>query len=114
MDLSKNQNYIDYQNSLAQINEQQQILYNNYDSLNKNNYEIKSLVREFETLNSAYRDKSELLTANYYSYIVLVFVSILLLLLFLRYSGNQTGGGGNGFHLDKIKKYSNEIYLYIF
>ena len=113
MDLSKNQNYIDYQNSLSQINEQKQILYNNYGSLNKNNREIKTLMREFETLNSAYRDRSEFVTYNYYNYIVLFFVSVLLLLLFFKYSGNQTGGGGNGFHLDKLKNGAT-YFIYLF
>ena len=71
MDLSKNLNYIEYQNSLAQISDQQQILYNNYNNLKKNNQEINSLVGEFQTLNSAYRDQSQLVTTNYYNYIVL-------------------------------------------
>ena len=107
MDLSKNQNYIAYQNNLAQISDQQQILYNNYDNLKKNNQEIDSLSRQFQTLNSAYRDQSQLVTTNYYNYIVLFFVALLLLLLFLRFSEKQTGGG-NGIHLDK-----NIIFYFI-
>jgi 4-amino-4-deoxy-L-arabinose transferase-like glycosyltransferase len=108
MDLSKNLNYIEYQNSLAQISDQQQILYNNYNHLNKNNQEINSLVREFQTLNSAYRDQSQLVTTNYYNYIVLLFVALLLLFLFLRFSEKQSGGG-NTIHLDK-----NIIFYFVF
>ena len=108
MDLSKNQNYIAYQNNLAQISDQQQILYNNYDNLKKNNQEIYSLSRQFQTLNSAYRDQSQLVTTNYYNYIVLFFVALLLLFLFLRFSEKQSGGG-NGIHLDK-----NIIFYFVF
>jgi hypothetical protein len=100
MDLSKNKNYMEYQNSLAHISNQQQILYNDYDSIQKNNQKINSLIGQFQTLNSAYRDKAQLVTTNYYNYIVLFFVALLLLLLFLRFSEKQTGGG-NGIHLDK-------------
>uniref|UniRef100_A0A6C0ARX0 Uncharacterized protein n=1 Tax=viral metagenome TaxID=1070528 RepID=A0A6C0ARX0_9ZZZZ len=108
MDLSKNQNYIAYQNNLAEISNQQQILYNNYDNLKKNNQEIYSLSRQFQTLNSAYRDQSQLVTTNYYNYIVLFFVALLLLFLFLRFSEKQSGGG-NGIHLDK-----NIIFYFVF
>ena len=108
MDLSKNQNYIAYQNNLAQISDQQQILYNNYDNLKKNNQEIYSLSRQFQTLNSAYRDQSQLVTTNYYNYIVLFFVALLLLFLFLRFSEKQSGGG-KGFYLDK-----NIIFYFVF
>jgi hypothetical protein len=69
-------------------------------------------MKEFETLNSAYSDRSEFVTYNYYNYIVLFFVSVLLLLLFLKYSGNQTGGG-NGLHLDKLKNGST-YFIYLF
>ena len=108
MDLSKNQNYIEYQNSLAQISDQQQVLYNNYDNLKKNNREINSLIGQFQTLNSAYRDQSQLVTTNYYNYIVLFFVALLLLFLFLRFSEKQTGGGNRN-HLDK-----NVIFYFVF
>ena len=110
MDLSKNQNYIEYQNSLEQIVEQEQLLYNNYDNLQVNNQKINSLIGEFQTLNSAYRDQSQLVTTNYYNYIVLFFVAVLLLFLFLRFSETQSGGGlRNGVFLDK-----NIIFYVVF
>ena len=110
MDLSKNQNYIEYQNSLEQIVEQEQLLYNNYDNLQVNNQKINSLIGEFQTLNSAYRDQSQLVTTNYYNYIVLFFVAVLLLFLFLRFSETQSGGGRrNGVYLDK-----NIIFYVVF
>lgn len=110
MDLSKNQNYIEYQNSLEQIVEQEQLLYNNYDNLQVNNQKINSLIGEFQTLNSAYRDQSQLVTTNYYNYIVLFFVALLLLFLFLRFSETQSGGGlRNGVYLDK-----NIIFFIVF
>ena len=110
MDLSKNQNYIEYQNSLEQIVEQEQLLYNNYNNLQVNNQKINSLIGEFQTLNSAYRDQSQLVTTNYYNYIVLFFVAVLLLFLFLRFSETQSGGGlRNGVYLDK-----NIIFYVVF
>ena len=110
MDLSKNQNYIEYQNSLEQISDQQKVLYNSYDNLQQNNQKINSLIGEFQTLNSAYRDQSQLVTTNYYNYIVLFFVALLLLFLFLRFSENQNGGGvRNGVYLDK-----NIIFYFVF
>jgi hypothetical protein len=102
-----NQNYIEYQNSLQDISNQQQILYNGYESIQKNNQQINSLIGQFQTINSAYRDQAQLVTTNYYNYIVLFFVALLLLLLFLRFSEKQTGGG-NGIHLDK-----NIIFYFI-
>lgn len=110
MDLSKNQNYIEYQNSLEQISDQEQLLYNNYNNLHQNNQKINSLIGQFQTLNSAYRDQSQLVTTNYYNYIVLFFVALLLLFLFLRFSENQYGGGvRNGVYLDK-----NIIFYFVF
>ena len=110
MDLYKNENYIAYQNNLAQISDHQQILYNDYDNLKKNNKEIYSLNKQFQTLNAAYRDQSQLVTTNYYNYIVLFFVALLLLFLFLRFSENQNGGGvRNGVYLDK-----NIIFYFVF
>ena len=110
MDLSKNQNYIEYQNSLEQISDQEQLLYNNYNNLHQNNQKINSLIGQFQTLNSAYRDQSQLVTVNYYNYIVLFFVALLLLFLFLRFSENQYGGGvRNGVYLDK-----NIFFYFVF
>lgn len=108
MDLSKNKNYIEYQNSLAQISDQQQFLYNDYDNLKRNNQKINSLIGQFQTLNSAYKDQYQLVTSNYLNYIVLFFVALLLLFLFLRFSEKQSGGG-NRIPLDK-----NIIFYFVF
>ena len=109
MNLSKNQNYTEYKNSLEQIS-QQQLLNNNYYNLQQNNEKINSLIGQSQTLNSAYRDQSQLVTTNYYNYIVLFFVALLLLFLFLRFSETQSGGGlRNGLYLDK-----NIIFYFVF
>jgi ATP-dependent Zn protease len=93
MDLSKNNNYIEYQYNLEKQVKQDNLLNNNVNQLKKNNYEIKSLIKEFQTLNSAYNDEKLIVTSNYYNYIVLFFVSILLFFLFIRFSEKQSGGG---------------------
>lgn len=110
MNLSKNQNYTEYKNSLEQISEQQLLLNNNYYNLQQNNEKINSLIGQSQTLNSAYRDQSQLVTTNYYNYIVLFLVALLLLFLFLRFSETQSGGGlRNGLYLDK-----NIIFYFVF
>lgn len=110
MNLSKNQNYTEYKNSLEQISEQQLLLNNNYYNLQQNNEKINSLIGQSQTLNSAYRDQSQLVTTNYYNYIVLFFVALLLLFLFFRFSETQSGGGlRNGVYLDK-----NIIFYFVF
>ena len=110
MNLSKNQNYTEYKNSLEQISEQQLLLNNNYYNLQQNNEKINSLIGQSQTLNSAYRDQSQLVTTNYYNYIVLFLVALLLLFLFLRFSETQSGGGlRNGVYLDK-----NIIFYFVF
>jgi ATP-dependent Zn protease len=93
MDLSKNYNYLEYKHNLENQIKQRTILNNNYNNLKNNNYKINSLMNEFHTINAAYKDKSLIVTSNYYNYIVLLFVSILLILLFLRFSEKENVGG---------------------
>jgi hypothetical protein len=100
MDLTKNSNYIAYHKNLAQETSQYNTLQNNYELLAKKYQEINSLRGQFQTLNSAYADESEIVTSNYYHYIVYLFVAILLICLLFRFSGEQTGGGSRSI-LDK-------------
>jgi hypothetical protein len=53
------------------------------------------MIREYETLNRAYDNGNINTTSNYYSYIALLFITILLVFLFLKFSldSSQSGGG---------------------
>lgn len=79
------------------IQEQHAFLQQNYNLLNQERNEIKKLKKEFVTLNSATENSQLVVTSNYYNYIVLLFVTILLIFLLIKYSftGQQTGGGNN-------------------
>jgi hypothetical protein len=65
-----------------------------YVSLNEERNQLK---REFQTLDSANENSQLTVTSNYYKFIVLLFVTILLFILLLKYSftGQQIGGGNN-------------------
>lgn len=63
-----------------------------YVSLNEEGNKMK---RAFETLDSANENSQLAVTTNYYKFIVLLFVTVLLVFLLLKYSftGQQIGGG---------------------
>jgi len=89
-----NNNSNNYQQNKEKQQEQEQILSTNYTILVKERSEIESIIRQYETLNSAYNDKSEIVSSNYLIYIVLLFISIVLIMLFfsISFSGQQRGG----------------------
>ena len=81
-----------------QISEQKaKILRQNYLVLNKERNEINEMVLNYETLNQAYEDGNLNATSNYYSYIALVLITILLVFLLVKFSlaGQQRGGGSS-------------------
>ena len=72
-----NSDYGQFQQTQQQNQQQAQALQSNYQTLTQERAEIDEMVRQFETLNAAYENGSINVTANYYSYIVLVlFVSL--------------------------------------
>ncbi len=86
-------------NSYSQIeqmnNEKAEILHKNYGILELERGEIEAMIREYETLNSAYENGNENVSSNYYLYIIYLLIAILLVFAFLRISVSsiQTGGG---------------------
>jgi hypothetical protein len=78
------------------IQEQDAILHQNYNFLNEERYRIEKFEKDFETLNSAAYNSQLIVTSNYYRYIVLMFISILLIFLLIKYSGTGQQGGGEG------------------
>jgi hypothetical protein len=96
MTLTKNK-YSEFKQSQKQVQDQDQAINNNYRTLEQERMQINQMVRQFEIINSAYEDGNIHVTSNYYSYIVLLFIAILLVLLFIKFSinGEQSGGGSN-------------------
>lgn len=80
------------------IQQQDAILQQNYNLLNEERYKIEKFKKDFETLDSAAQDSQLVVTSNYYRYIVLMFISILLIFLLIKYSvTGQQGGGDRNF-----------------
>jgi hypothetical protein len=61
-------------------------LENNYKFLNEERNQIQVIVRDFETLDSAGENSQLVVTSNYYKFILLLFVAVLLVFLLLKYS----------------------------
>lgn len=93
----------DYQQT-QQLNEQKStILQNNYKTLQEERSQIEEMIRQYETLNSAYENGNINVTSNYYYYIMYLFVAIFLILILVKYSmPNQQIGGGNHIKIPPI------------
>jgi hypothetical protein len=79
-------------------NSNNQTLDQNYNTLLNERKQIKKLEKEYVTLNAADKDTQLVVTQYYSKYIVLVFVTLLLVLLILKFAitgGEQVGGGNN-------------------
>ncbi len=86
----------DYQQTQQLNNEKSVILQNNYKTLEEERAQIQEMIREYETLNSAYENGNTIVVSNYYHYIIYLIISIFLILILVRYSiPNQQMGGGN-------------------
>jgi hypothetical protein len=103
---SSNKNYNDFQKSQQQSIEQENTMNNNYQTLIDERAQIEKMIREYETLNSALENGNIVATSNYYSYIALSFITILLIFLFFKFSftSSQSGGGNNINHLHNVYK----------
>ena len=90
--------YENYQTNLNKINVREKTIQQNYIVLTQDRENIAKMVREFEILDSVQENGDIKATMNYYNYIVLVFIAILLLFLLLRFSiPNEQYGGSNNF-----------------
>jgi len=92
---NSNNNYNSFKKSQQENEEQEQTMNNNYKTLSNERNQIEQMIREYETLNRAYDNGNINTTSNYYSYIALLFITILLVFLFLKFSldSSQSGGG---------------------
>jgi hypothetical protein len=87
----------DYQETKKLNEEKSVILQHNYKILQEERMQIEDMIRQYQTLNSAYENQSINTTSYYYSYIMYLLVIIFLIMLLLRYSlpSGQVGGGTN-------------------
>jgi hypothetical protein len=81
-----NSSYNQFQQSQQQIQQREQALQNNYLILSQERDQIDAMVRQFQTLNSAYTNGNLIVTSNYYSYIILLFVVMFLAFLLMQFS----------------------------
>lgn len=87
-----------YKNNIKDLQysqERSNALNNNYNVLANERFEIEQMIRQYETLNTAYQDGDINTNSNYYIYITLLSITIILLFLLVKYSiPNQQRGGG--------------------
>jgi len=87
-----------YENNQQTSQEKEQILQQNYQVLNQEREQINKMIRSFDTLNQAYDEGTLNVNSNYYSYIALLLITILLIFLLIKFSlTNQQGGGRSNF-----------------
>lgn len=101
--------YSEFQETQQQNQQQEQVLQNNYQTLTQERLQIDEMIRQFETINAAYENGNINVTANYYSYIVLVIVAVFLIFVLIKYSiPSQQMGGGNNLNFG-----TNQILIYL-
>jgi NADH:ubiquinone oxidoreductase subunit 3 (subunit A) len=112
---NSNNNYDKFQKSQQQTVEQENTMNNNYQTLSDERIQIEKMIREYETLNRALENGNITVTSNYYRYIALFLIAILLILLFFKFSftGSQSGGGNNIEYLHNVYKLL-PIFLAVF
>jgi len=81
-----------------------QTLDQNYNILLNQRKQIEKLEKEYVTLDSANKDAQLVVTEYYSKYIVLVFITLLLVLLLVKFASTGEGqvGGGNNFMNESI------------
>ncbi len=87
----------DYQQNKKLNAEKAVILQNNYKTLEEERTQIAEIIRQYETLNSAYENGSINATSNYYNYIMYLLIAIFLVMLLLRYTTSEQVGGSWNF-----------------
>ena len=94
-----NQSYSSYENNSQKSQQQNEILQQNNNTLMNEKLHIEKLAKEYRMINAASKDTNLTVTQEHSKYIVLVFITILLIMLLLKYSitGSEQVGGGSNF-----------------
>ena len=91
-----NKNIDTYSQTQQQTNDKVNALNKNYKTLQEERSQIEEMVREYETLDSAYENGNIHVTSNYYVYIIYFIIAIVLVVILLKIGvsgGTQMGGG---------------------
>jgi hypothetical protein len=88
---------LQYIKNINQVQEQQQIIQQNSNTLNADREQIEKILYSYKYLDQNYDSSELVLTSNYYTYIGLFFITILLVFLLIKFSvsGQQSGGGSS-------------------
>lgn len=96
-----------YIQNLPDIQQHQQIIQQNYHNLNIDRAKIQRMLYSYKQLNQNYDESELVLTSNYYTYIGLFLITILLVFLLIKFSmSGQQSGGGNNFKNEAIFLFS--------
>ena len=88
-----------YNTESQQRGQQNQVLDQNNSTLTNEKQQIKQLKKEFNTIEEANKNTQLILTQQYSRYIVLIFITILLVILLFKYAvTGQSQSGGSGKH----------------
>jgi len=99
------QSYYGYQQDKHQQQQYKKNIHHNSEILQEEREKIAKMSRDFQTLNAANNDGQIHVTMYYYNYIVLLFITILLIFLLIKYSGvngEHSGGGHSKFMMESI------------
>ena len=98
-----------YQQDALKTQKQKDVLKNNYNNLSVERDEINKMIYQYETIDSQLNDSELKLTEYYSRYIVLLFITIILFILFFNYFipnifSNNLNGGSNKINsfIDKL------------
>ena len=112
-----NNNMDNYKQTQQTNSQKAEILQKNYSTLTAERMQIAEMIKQYETLNSAYENGNENVTSNYYTYIIYILISLFLLFLLLKFSltEQQRGGGNNnnGFSMNSILIINLSVFIII-
>jgi hypothetical protein len=92
-----------YSQNLQQGQQADNDLQQNYNVLAEERQEIERMILDFKTLNSAEENGELNVTMYYYNYIVLIFITMLLIFLLIKFSVlEQQKGGGSSFKTEAM------------
>jgi hypothetical protein len=108
-------NQTKYIQELPDIQEHHQIIQQNSHNLNIDKAKIQKMLNNYKKLNQNYDESELVLTSNYYTYIGLFLITILLVFLLIKFSiSGQQSGGGNNFKNEAIFLFSiMVIFLFL-
>ena len=103
MEVTQN-NYKQFAQSKEQIHAHEQTIVSNYNTLTQERVEIEKMIRQYETINSVYEDKTIIANSNYYSYIILLFITMFLIILLINFITKSDQYGGSTYRIAKYIK----------